>query len=60
MTTDAPGDMIRMQNPNQAKRCPPEMAGAAIFMYYEATYDGDKKELRLDAYRKIQSVSIPC
>lgn len=27
-------------------------------MYYEATYDGDKKELRLDAYRKIQSVSI--
>ena len=29
-------------------------------MYYEATYDGDKKELRLDAYRKIQSVSIPC
>lgn len=32
MTTDAPGDMIRMQNPNQAKRCPPEMAGAAIFI----------------------------
>ena len=29
-------------------------------MYYEATYDGDKKELRLDANRKIQSVSIPC
>lgn len=29
-------------------------------MYYEATYDGDKKELRLDAYRNIQSVSIPC
>ena len=29
-------------------------------MDYEATYDGDKKELRLDAYRKIQSVSIPC
>lgn len=28
-------------------------------MYYEATYDGDKKELRLDAYRKIQSVGIP-
>ena len=28
-------------------------------MYYEAIYDGDKKELRLDAYRKIQSVSIP-
>lgn len=27
-------------------------------MYYEATYDGDKKELRLDAYRKIQSVSM--
>lgn len=32
MTTDAPGDMIRMQNPNQAKRCLPEMAGAAIFI----------------------------
>lgn len=29
-------------------------------MYYEATYDGDKKELRLDAYRKIQSVSMDC
>lgn len=32
MTTAAPSDMIRMQNPNQAKRCPPEMAGAAIFI----------------------------
>ena len=32
MTTDAPGDMIRMQNSNQAKRRLPEMAGAAIFI----------------------------
>jgi len=32
MTTDTPGDMIRMQNPNQAKRCLPEMVGTAIFI----------------------------
>ena len=32
MTTAAPSDMIRMQNPNQAKRCLPEMVGAAIFI----------------------------
>ena len=32
MTTDAPGDMIRMQNPNQAKRCSPFPVGAAILL----------------------------
>ena len=32
MTTDAPGDMIRMQNSNQAKRCSPFPVGAAIFI----------------------------
>ena len=27
-------------------------------MYYEATYNGDKKELYLDAYKKWQNVKI--
>lgn len=32
MTTDAPSDMIRMQNSNQAKRCSPFPVGAAILL----------------------------
>jgi Family of unknown function (DUF6275) len=28
-------------------------------MYYEVTYDGDKKIIYLDAYRKFDNVSIP-
>ena len=27
-------------------------------MYYEITYNGDKKELYLDAYKKVQNKSI--
>lgn len=29
-------------------------------MYYELTYNGDKKELYLDAYKKWENVVIPC
>jgi len=29
-------------------------------MYYELTYNGDKKELYLDAYKKWENVAIPC
>ncbi len=29
-------------------------------MYYELTYNGDKKELYLDAYKKFQNVCINC
>lgn len=29
-------------------------------MYYELTYNGDKKELYLDAYKKWENVTIPC
>ena len=29
-------------------------------MYYELTYNGDKKELYLDAYKKFQNVCICC
>ena len=29
-------------------------------MYYELTYNGDKKELYLDAYKKFQNVCIYC
>lgn len=28
-------------------------------MYYEVTYDGDKKQTYLDAYRKLRNVCIP-
>lgn len=28
-------------------------------MYYEVTYDGDKKTTYLDAYKKFNNVSIP-
>ena len=28
-------------------------------MYYELTYNGDKKEWYLDAYKKFQNVTIP-
>lgn len=28
-------------------------------MYYEVTYNGDKKESYLDAYKKFQNVTIP-
>lgn len=37
-------------------------AGVGSLMNFRtlAINNGDKKELRLDAYRKIQSVSIPC
>lgn len=28
-------------------------------MYYEVTYNGDKQETYLDAYRKFQNVCIP-
>ena len=29
-------------------------------MYYELTYNGDKKELYLDGYKKFQNVCINC
>ena len=29
-------------------------------MYYELTYNGDKKELYLDAYKKWENVAILC
>jgi hypothetical protein len=28
-------------------------------MYYEVTYNGEKKETYLDAYKKVQNVCIP-
>ena len=28
-------------------------------MYYELTYNGDKHEYYLDAYRKVQNVVVP-
>lgn len=28
-------------------------------MYYEITYNGDKKELYFDSYRKVQNMCIP-
>ena len=28
-------------------------------MYYELTYNGDKKELYFDAYKKFQNIVIP-
>lgn len=28
-------------------------------MYYEVTYNGDKKETYLDAYKKVENVVIP-
>ena len=37
------------------------MVSTTLFdgMYYELTYNGDKKELYLDAYKKFQNVCIP-
>lgn len=37
------------------------LASTTLFdgMYYELTYNGDKKELYLDAYKKWQNVRIP-
>lgn len=29
-------------------------------MYYELTYNGDKEEWYLDAYRKCENLVIPC
>ena len=29
-------------------------------MYYELTYNGEKKELYLDAYKKFENRCIPC
>lgn len=29
-------------------------------MYYEITYNGNKKEMYLDAYKKWKNVVIPC
>lgn len=29
-------------------------------MYYEITYDGDKKQFYLDAYKKFENRRIPC
>lgn len=38
------------------------MASTTLFdgMYYELTYNGDRKELYLDAYRKWENVCIAC
>ena len=38
------------------------MVSTTLFdgMYYELTYNGDKKELYLDAYKKWENVAIPC
>ena len=38
------------------------MASTTLFdgMYYELTYNGDRKELYLDAYRKWENVCIEC
>ena len=37
------------------------MVSTTLFdgMYYELTYNGNKKELYLDAYKKFQNVCIP-
>ncbi len=37
------------------------LASTTLFdgMYYELTYNGDKKELYLDAYKKWENVCIP-
>ena len=29
-------------------------------MYYELTYNGDKKEVYLDAYKKVENIAIKC
>ena len=38
------------------------MVSTTLFdgMYYELTYNGDKKELYLDAYKKWENKCIPC
>ena len=38
------------------------MASTTLFdgMYYELTYNGDKKELYLDAYKKWENICISC
>ena len=28
-------------------------------MYYEVTYNGDKNEIYLDAYKKVENIAIP-
>ena len=37
------------------------MASTTLFdgMYYELTYNGDKKEMYFDAYKKWENVCIP-
>lgn len=38
------------------------MASTTLFdgMYYELTYNGDKKEIYLDAYKKWENICISC
>ncbi len=38
------------------------MVSTTLFdgMYYELTYNGEKKELYLDAYKKFENRCIPC
>lgn len=38
------------------------LASTTLFdgMYYELTFNGDRQELYLDAYKKWENVCIPC
>ena len=38
------------------------LASTTLFdgMYYELTYNGDKKDLYFDAYKKWENICIPC